>query len=109
MWLMVSSYRLSCLLFSSIWAWWTQEKVTAGACGAIFFVILGYLDYNWTLFFFHELGCYKLAGNDSNSISTSGSRSRKCGTIGVWDYMSVSVIVAYGMGVMFGWITVFCL
>jgi len=89
LWLAVSSYRLSCLVFSTMWAWWAEGNITAGISGLIFALVLGYLDKNWTEFFLQEL-----------SIDTIKSKGI------VWDFKDINVM--YSMGIIFGFMTVFC-
>ena len=95
LWLFVSSYRLSCLVFSTFWAWWAEDNTTAAVCGVLFGIILGYLDKNWTDFFFQDLRYY-----DRPSKSLQKARS-----ILSWQRMFVNLV--YGIGAVFGFMTVF--
>lgn len=88
LWLMVSAYRLSCLMLSAGWAWWRHGNVTAGVSGAVFAVILGYLDKNWTDFFLEDLRAH--------TMKQSGDP---------WQYLDVGWM--HCVGVMFGFMTVF--
>jgi hypothetical protein len=92
LWLFVSAYRLSCLVFSSCWAWYAHSNATAGASGVLFALVLGYLDKNWTDFFFQELGC---------------STKKSQGTSVTWNFVTVQSV--YTLGTVLGFITVFYL
>jgi hypothetical protein len=88
MWLAVSSYRLSCLVFSTFWAWWADGNTTAGVCGLVFTLVLGYLDKNWTEFFLQDLSSHTIKNKDS-----------------LWQLLDINVM--YTIGTMLGFMTVF--
>lgn len=62
-WILAVAHRASIITFVTFDAF-QSDKLIAGCAGAVFAVVLGYLDVNWTTYFFTELD---FASSQSNS------------------------------------------